>query len=321
MMDHMERLAWLGHRSAESLRAALERCAPELSAAPVELQPWLAQSDPTWSSATALIGGEWVAKFAWSQPAAERVWHEARILEVLGRDSRDLSLPEVVAVSRDPVLFVTRRVVGGPLTYAMVEAADGAELQEMGRQLAEFLARLHRPDVLAHVTDRYGPLGVPEPQATTGALRARMAPWARTDQLPMLARWYDWIDDTLSVLGDDVLVHGDFHGHNQVWDQSGRRLRTVVDLETSGPMEAEYDFRYLPAQGPGTGLLLATVAHYQRCTTTTLRLDHVLAWHMRTALGDALWRREAGVALPDGRTPPQWIDELAARLDALALGP
>jgi len=317
----MDRLSWFPDRSVRSLRSALARCTPDLSGGPIELQPWIAQSDPQWSSATALIGGDWVAKFAWSEPAAERVWHEGRILEVLGRSSRDLHLPEVVVLSCDPVLLVTRRVVGGPLTYAMVEAADGRALEEIGGQLAGFLARLHSPDILADMADRYGALGIPEPQATTAALRARMAPWVRTDQLRMLGRWYDWIDDTLSRRGDDVFVHGDFHGHNQVWDQSGRRLRAVVDLETSGRVEAEYDFRYLPAQGPGVDLLLATVAHYQRRTTTTLNLDHIMAWHMRSALGDALWRREAGVALPDGRTPHQWIDELSARLDALAVGP
>jgi aminoglycoside phosphotransferase (APT) family kinase protein len=320
-MAHMGTVTWLRDRSVESVRTALERCVPGLSDEPIDLQRWTAQSDPQWSSGTALIGRQWVAKFAWSQPAAERVWHEARILDVLGPSSRHLRLPEVVAFSGDPVLMVTRRVVGGPLTYAMVEAADGPEVQEMGRQLAEFLARLHQPDVLAHVVDEYGRLGIPQPQATTDALRTQMAPWVRTDQLEMLGRWYDWIDDTLAVPGADVVVHGDFHGHNQVWDQSGRRLLTVVDLETSGRIEPEYDFRYLPAQGPGVDLLLATVAHYRRCTTTALRLDHIMAWHMRTALGDALWRRRAGVALPDGRTPHQWIDELSARLDLLALQP
>jgi hypothetical protein len=46
-----------------------------------------------------------------------------------------------------------------------------------------------------------------------------------------------------------------------------------------------------------------------------------MAWHLRTALGDALWRSEAGVPLPDHRTPPAWVDDLAERFAALGIDP
>jgi len=42
-----------------------------------------------------------------------------------------------------------------------------------------------------------------------------------------------------------------------------------------------------------------------------------MAWHLRTVLGDALWRAEAGIPLPDKRTPVQWVDDLTARFIAL----
>lgn len=35
---------------------------------------------------------------------------------------------------------------------------------------------------------------------------------------------------------------------------------------------------------------------------------------------DALWRAEAGIALPDKRTPAQWVDDLTTRFTALKLG-
>jgi len=38
-----------------------------------------------------------------------------------------------------------------------------------------------------------------------------------------------------------------------------------------------------------------------------------LAWHVRTALYDVLWRSELGIPLADHRIPPNWIDDLAAR--------
>ncbi|GAA1535865.1 hypothetical protein GCM10009827_062800 [Dactylosporangium maewongense] len=46
-------------------------------------------------------------------------------------------------------------------------------------------------------------------------------------------------------------------------------------------------------------------------------LDRIMAWHLRTVLGDALWRTEAGVALPAHRTPAQRVDDLDARFTAL----
>jgi hypothetical protein len=44
-----------------------------------------------------------------------------------------------------------------------------------------------------------------------------------------------------------------------------------------------------------------------------------MAWHLRTALADALWRSEAGVPLPDHRTPAAWVDDLAHRFAALSI--
>ncbi|WP_250003365.1 hypothetical protein [Actinoplanes sp. M2I2] len=56
---------------------------------------------------------------------------------------------------------------------------------------------------------------------------------------------------------------------------------------------------------------------YEQLSGTTVEVDRIMAWHVRTVLGDALWRAEAGVALPDGRTPAQWVDDLDARFAVL----
>jgi hypothetical protein len=47
----------------------------------------------------------------------------------------------------------------------------------------------------------------------------------------------------------------------------------------------------------------------------------VMAWHIRTALGDALWRSEARVGLPDGGTPASWVGDLASRMTDLGCMP
>lgn len=45
-----------------------------------------------------------------------------------------------------------------------------------------------------------------------------------------------------------------------------------------------------------------------------------MAWHRRTALGDALWRSEAGIHLPDHRTTVEWVEDLQRRLTAMGAG-
>ena len=227
----MGELRWLDQRSVGSVRRALRRRAPDLSGCSITLQPWIEQSDPRWSAGTALVDGRFVAKFAWSKLAAERLWYEARILHSLATRSADLRLPEVVVASDDPVLVITRLVAGAPLTYELVGQADQPRLDKIGSELALFLSKLHRAEVLADVEDVVGPLDVPQPQATTADLRDRVAPWVRADQLEMIYRWCDWVDRVLQFQRDDLFVHGDLHGHNQVWDHDQlptsrrRRLR------------------------------------------------------------------------------------------------
>jgi thiamine kinase-like enzyme len=114
-------------------------------------------------------------------------------------------------------------------------------------------------------------------------------------------------------------VHADLHGDNQVW--TGDRLRLVVDFETVSAAEPEYDLRALPATGPGVELFTATARHYEHRTGRRLAVDRVMAWHLRTALGDALWRSEAGIPLPDHRTPAAWSDDLATRFRELGIDP
>jgi hypothetical protein len=312
-------LTWLPNRSIESLRNALTRVEPELSSGEISLMSWIEQSNPLWHGGSALLDGSLVAKFAWSEPAAKRVWHEAQILTVLGSHTTPLRTPRVVVASSDPALVVTEFVAGVPLLYDRVAESDRPSLERTGSELAQFLAGLHRPDVLADVISETGPLATPVPQATTQAIRERLSPWIRSDQIALVGEWCDWADGVLTAAQREVMAHGDLHGHNQVWDSEREELRAVVDFGESGPVEAEFDFRYLPSQGPTVDLLVATCAKYVECAGTSIDLARVMAWHLRTVLGDALWRSEARVPLPDGGTPAEWVDALRSRLAELEL--
>ena len=100
-------------------------------------------------------------------------------------------------------------------------------------------------------------------------------------------------------------------------------LRLMVDLETAGAAEPEYDLRHFPGpdMGPGVELLTAVMRHYEQITRRHLSTDRVMAWHLRTAPGDALWRSEAGIPLQDHRTPPEWVEGLSMRFSALGIDP
>jgi aminoglycoside phosphotransferase (APT) family kinase protein len=271
-----------------------------------------------WWSSSAAVGDRFIAKFAWSRPAALRLANEIGILTALAREPKVPFLPEVVASSSDPLLLITRRVRGASL----FEVVDAIDRDRAGRQLARFLAALHHPAARQRAEAVIGRLtGARLPPATTAALRDRFATWIRPGQRRIVGRWCDWADAVLASPGPAVLVHGDLHGDNQVWD--GGELRLIVDLETVGAAEPEYDLRTFPGPGlgPGVELLTAFMRHYQQLTGRQLSVNRVMAWHLRAALGDALWRSEAGLPLADHRTPPEWVEDLAARFTALGIDP
>ncbi len=69
-------MKWLAECSAAALAEALRVVAPELSGCPVTIPEPVAEDDPLWQSSSAVIGGWFIAKFAWSHPAALRLASE-----------------------------------------------------------------------------------------------------------------------------------------------------------------------------------------------------------------------------------------------------
>src|SRR6266516_4459190 len=184
----MNRLTWLSEWSADTVRDMLGRAAPGLGEGSIVLDAPVADtSDPQWAGGTA-TGGQFIAKFAFSEPTAGRLWREALVLHALGGQP-GLCLPEVLAASSGPVFFATRLVDGVPLSYEMISAASQAQADRLGSELAGFLSGLHRPEILARVAAALGtPAPDPPPQATTDELRARLTPLIRPDQADMVHR-------------------------------------------------------------------------------------------------------------------------------------
>ncbi|WP_410784844.1 phosphotransferase family protein [Kribbella sp. C-35] len=305
-------MRWSAEKSPNAVADALRAVAPELSGHEIVVRETLNEEDPQWWAASAMVGEQYVAKFAWSRSAALRVAHEIDVLAALANEPGVPFLPEVVASSTDPVLLVTKRVPG----TALFDIIDSIDRDHAGRQLALFLAGLHHPATFERVDRVIGGLQpVLLPPATTQTIRAGFGRWVRPDQVESVMRWCDWADDVLASPAPAVLAHGDFHGGNQVWQ--GDELRVVIDFETVGTADPEYDLRAFPGTGPGVELMQATIHHYQQISGRRLSPERVMAWHLRTTLGDALWRSEAGVPLPDHRTPTAWVDDLTARFKSV----
>ena len=313
-------MRWLSDCSPAAIDAALRVVAPDLAGFPIIVPDLVAKDDPMWWSSSAIVGDRFVVKFAWSRPAALRVAHEIRVLTALRRGEPEVPfLPDIVASGTDPLILVTRLVPGRTL-FGVVDSIDRGRA---GGQLAKFLAALHQPGVRARVEAEIGEVpgaehGSQHP-ATTGALRERFGGLVGHDRMRAVLRWCDWADAVLAQPRPAVLVHSDLHGDNQVWD--GDELRLVVDFETVAVAEPEYDLRAFPGTGPGVELLAATMRRYQQITGRRLALERVMAWHLRTALGDVLWRSEAGVPPPDHRTPAAWVDDLSERFRELGFDP
>lgn len=307
-------MRWLPECSVEAVGQALDEVAPALNGLPIAVRDRVGDDEPLWQSSSAVLSDQFIVKFAWSRPAAERLAREVVVLETLTRDERVPYLPEVAASSTDPVLLVTRRVAGSSL----FEVVDSIDRDVAGWQLAEFLVALHYPETVGQIERTLGNSDSPF-QSVPDDLYPRVEAWVRPDQLPALRRWCSWADDVLSRPAENVLVHGDLHGNNQVWQSD--QLQLVVDFESAGFADPEYDLRCFPGPGlgPGVELLSATMREYERTAGRTLSVERVMAWHLRHALGDMLWRSEAGIPLPDHRTPPEWIDDIDTRFRLLGI--
>jgi aminoglycoside phosphotransferase (APT) family kinase protein len=265
------------------------------------------------------------AKFALSERTAVRIWREAQALGLLGNEL-GLAVPKLMAAGRNPAFSSTELVRGGaPLSYESVTAAAPDRIAQLAAQLASFLSQLHAPHTRARVRERLDSLvRLPEQglHVSTDELRARFTTMIEPHQRSMVSRWCDWVDNQLASPADTVFVHGDFHPYNQLWDLDEPRLLAVMDFENSGLGEPEFDFRVLPVFGPGVDLLVATVKRYEALSARKLSLSRIMALHLLNYLGDALWRTEAGIGLPEpGDTPSAYVEEAAGRLAALGIDP
>ena len=206
------------------------------------------------------------------------------------------------------------------MSWEWASSLGDGETAQVARQIAAFLVRLHGVPPGAVIDDL--PVVLPTAQADTESLRRRFSPLVDEVRGQSVLRWCEWVDDVLESRPmplPEVLVHGDLHGYNQVWDRASASLLAVVDFEESGIADPHFDLRYIPGNSHGPPLVLAVMAAYEQLSGRRLSVERVMAWHVLTALGDAMWRTEAGVALPGSGTATTYVDRLSLELAALEL--
>lgn len=312
-------MSWIAGRSEAAVRGGLAAIAPSLVDREIQLNDRVITDDPEFFQGSAVVGGDYVVKFAWAESPARRIVHEARVLGALGALGATrprLPVPQLVAASAAPAMLVTRLVSGAPLTNP--DLLEPAPRRRLSEDLGSFLAALHRPAVLDQVLAQ-GVAAMPtECQADTASLRARFPRLVSQREADQVHRFCDFADEALRASAPAVLLHGDLHGFNLVLDPRSGELRLVADFETACVGDAEFDFRYLPGLARSLEFFEEVVAVYEAIRHRRVAVHRVLAWHIRTVLGDALWRSEAGVPLPFGGTPSAWVAELADRFKTLA---
>jgi aminoglycoside phosphotransferase (APT) family kinase protein len=308
---------WTSDPGENRLRNALERIAPDLASLPMRLNPRVSQPDPLFWSGSAWLGDRFVVKYAWSELRDGRLTRESVLLDRLSEMEPRLRVPEVVAASDEPAVMVTVAAPGVPLTWELASALGPGELRHVAGQLGAFMARLHALGAAA-LLDGLREV-VPHAQSTTDLLRERYPRLVDGRRARSVLGWCDWVDEVLddSTAPPEVVVHGDLHGYNQVWDPDSLSLDLVVDFGECGLRDPHFDFRYLPGNADSLDVVRAVVEAYERESGRALRIERIMGWQVLTHLGDALWRTEAGVELPGGGDATSWVDDLERRLAQL----
>jgi len=257
------------------------------------------------------FAGEYVVKFAWSDAARQLLLDQDRLLRAMPR--LRVPIPVPVAISEDPPLLVYRKMPGQALSWTARVSADSTIVRAIGRQLGELLADLHAPSLLERLVSAGIRLQRPVAQSTPDALRQRMFAMLDPRRLKQAEALVDVVEERLSAASATTFLHGDLHGHNLLVSDDTRGVIGLLDFEESGAGDPAYDFRYLPALGPTLELLSAAMKTYAHESGHPLELGRVLAWHVLTDLGDALWRTEQGADVVDGPLTRRF-DDLLIRL-------
>ena len=188
-----------------------------------------------------------------ASPVSRRLEHEANVASVL---PGEVLYPRVVGHGRGPVgeWLLLRRAPGQPLSRTWGEMSD-SERRRAVSQLACAMRALH-----SVVLPQTGPSAIRPPFLDRNTLECpHQLPPARTLELVEQATRLPYVDaamlanaadivrtGALALNGDHaatMLVHGDLHFENVLWD--GRQISALLDFEWARPGPPDLDLDVL----------------------------------------------------------------------------
>ena len=289
----------------DDLRVALGAVLPALADLPMTVLASMSVR-AEWCRSTAIIDGRFAVKFAWTQEAADVLSREAQIQQALA--NTDVATADLVVWSEEPTLIVCELASGRPLTYEAAGRLSHDQTRAVAAAMVVELVAFHGVAVADELARAGIALGTARAQSTTDELRDRLPVLLSAPTWRRIERVLSGVDAVLAEPEPQVVVHGDWHGHNLVFNQAFDRIIAVLDFAETGIGDAAFDLRYLPRQSPTLDLLDAAIDAYRAATGHQVSRDRVLAWHVLTDLGDALWRTDTHVEVVAGPIERRAID-------------
>ncbi len=206
------------------------------------------QSNPTYRLATP--GGNYVMRakpgpMARLLPSAHAIEREFRVLDALA--ATDIPVPRVYALCEDEsvvgrAFYVMEHVEGRVLWDQSLPQSSIAERGAIYDEMNRVIAALHGVDPVAIGLEGYGRPG--------NYFARQIARWSsqyqasQTETIEAMDRLIEWLPAHVPVGDETTIVHGDFRLDNLVFDETGPRIRAILDWELSTLGHPLADFSY-----------------------------------------------------------------------------
>ncbi|WP_312361341.1 aminoglycoside phosphotransferase family protein [Ensifer sp.] len=220
------------HQTLDSLRNTILATFPDLAGSTFTL------ATDGWHSTAVDVDDRLIFKFPRHAVAEKALVKEASLLALV-RPSVSMAVPDLELHRGQPLFSVHGKLKGEHLVTDDYDRLAEAERRQLGRDLGQFYAELHRLDDEHMAAAGAGRV---EPWQTVEAIRAKALPALAPDLRALAAATIS----SFESLGPDP--HGttygffDGHGWNMAFDHAKRRLNGIYDFADSGigPLHREF---------------------------------------------------------------------------------